>query len=110
MALQFSRGCPFDCEFCDITKLFGRVPRTKTNEQVLAEFNLLYNLGWSGSLFLVDDNFIGNKRDAMRLLPGIVEWQKKRNYPFSLYTEASVNLVELEALMDAMVDAGLKER
>ena len=82
MALQFSRGCPFDCEFCDITKLFGRVPRTKTTEQVLAEFNLLYDLGWSGSMFLVDDNFIGNKRDAMRLLPAIAEWQEERDYPF----------------------------
>jgi radical SAM superfamily enzyme YgiQ (UPF0313 family) len=106
MALQFSRGCPFDCEFCDITKLFGRVPRTKANEQVLAEFDLLYNLGWRGRMFLVDDNFIGNKRDAMRLLPAIAKWQKARNYPFSLYTEASVNLSGLDELMDAMVDAG----
>lgn len=106
MALQFSRGCPFDCEFCDITKLFGRVPRTKTNEQMLAEFDLLYDLGWRGPVFLVDDNFIGNKRDAMRLLPEIINWQQKHGYPFSLYTEASVNLVELEPMMDAMVEAG----
>ncbi|MDA2937108.1 B12-binding domain-containing radical SAM protein [Acidobacteria bacterium AH-259-A15] len=106
MALQFSRGCPFDCEFCDITKLFGRVPRTKTNEQVLAEFDLLYRLGWRGSLFLVDDNFIGNKRAALSLLPDIARWQKERDYPFSLFTEASVNLERLEPLMDAMVDAG----
>ena len=106
MALQFSRGCPFDCEFCDITKLFGRVPRTKTNEQMLAEFDLLYDLGWRGSLFLVDDNFIGNKRDAMRLLPDIARWQKEKNYPFSLYTEASVNLVQMEPLVDQMVEAG----
>jgi radical SAM superfamily enzyme YgiQ (UPF0313 family) len=105
-ALQFSRGCPFDCEFCDITKLFGRVPRTKTNEQVLAEFDVLYNLGWRGSMFLVDDNFIGNKRDAMRLLPDITRWQKERNYPFSLLTEASVNLVRMEPLMDLMIEAG----
>lgn len=106
MALQFSRGCPFDCEFCDITKLFGRVPRTKTNEQMLTEFDLLYRLGWRGSLFVVDDNFIGNKRDAMRLLPEIIKWQKDRHYPFSLYTEASVNLVEIPDMLDAMSDSG----
>jgi radical SAM superfamily enzyme YgiQ (UPF0313 family) len=106
MALQFSRGCPFDCEFCDITKLFGRVPRTKTNPQVLAEFELLYQLGWRGRMFLVDDNFIGNKRDAMRLLPEVARWQKERNYPFGLYTEASVNIAGLDELLDAMVDAG----
>ena len=86
MLLQFSRGCPFDCEFCDITKLYGRVPRTKTNAQMLAEFNLLYGLGWRGSLFLVDDNFIGNRRDALRLLRALIAWQRERNYPFNLYT------------------------
>jgi radical SAM superfamily enzyme YgiQ (UPF0313 family) len=106
MLLQFSRGCPFDCEFCDITKLYGRVPRTKTNAQMLAEFNLLYGLGWRGSLFLVDDNFIGNRRDALRLLRALIAWQRERNYPFNLYTEASMNLVEHEELMDAMVQAG----
>ncbi len=106
MALQFSRGCPFDCEFCDITKLFGRVPRTKTNEQVLTEFNLLYNLGWRGAMFLVDDNFIGNKRDAMRLLPGIAEWQEARDFPFQLYTETSVNLVDIPGMLDGMAEAG----
>jgi radical SAM superfamily enzyme YgiQ (UPF0313 family) len=106
MALQFSRGCPFDCEFCDITKLFGRKPRTKTNEQMLAEFDLLYRLGWRGSLFLVDDNFIGNKRAALSLLTDVACWQKKRDYPFSLFTEASVNLGRLEPLMDAMIDSG----
>lgn len=106
MALQFSRGCPFDCEFCDITKLFGRVPRTKTNAQILAELDFLYELGWYGSTFLVDDNFVGNKREAMRLLPAIADWQKEKGYPFSFYTEASLTLVESEPLMDAMVDAG----
>ena len=106
MALQFSRGCPFDCEFCDITKLFGRKPRTKTNDQILAEFDLLYGLGWRGSLFLVDDNFIGNKRAALSLLTDVARWQKKRDYPFSLFTEASVNLGRLEPLMDAMIDSG----
>lgn len=106
MALQFSRGCPFDCEFCDITKLFGRVPRTKTNEQVLAELDALHALGWRGPLFLVDDNFIGNKRDALRLLPAVASWQREHGHPFDLYTEASVNLAGNEPLMDAMVEAG----
>ncbi len=106
MALQFSRGCPFNCEFCDITKLFGRVPRTKSNEQMLSEFELLYKLGWTGSMFVVDDNFIGNKRDAMRLLPAIKGWQEERGFPFSLYTEASVNLVEIPEMLDAMTAAG----
>jgi len=106
MALQFSRGCPFDCEFCDITKLFGRKPRTKTNEQMTAEMDALYDLGWRGSVFLVDDNFIGNKKEALRLLPAVTAWQQERDYPFGLYTEASVNLAKLDPLMDAMVDAG----
>ena len=106
MALQFSRGCPFDCEFCDITKLFGRVPRTKSNEQMMAEFDMLYRLGWQGSMFVVDDNFIGNKRDAMRLLPEVKSYQKERDFPFKLFTEASVNLVEIPDMLDAMSDAG----
>jgi radical SAM superfamily enzyme YgiQ (UPF0313 family) len=106
MLLQFSRGCPFDCEFCDITKLYGRVPRTKTPEHMLAEFDLLYRLGWRGSLFLVDDNFIGNRRDALRLLRALIPWQRGRHYPFNLCTEASMNLVEYDELMEAMVQAG----
>jgi radical SAM superfamily enzyme YgiQ (UPF0313 family) len=106
MALQFSRGCPFDCEFCDITKLFGRVPRTKSNEQMMREFDMLHRLGWQGSLFVVDDNFIGNKRDAMRLLPEVKAFQKEKNFPFDLFTEASVNLVEIPEMLDAMSDAG----
>lgn len=105
-ALQFSRGCPFNCEFCDITKLFGRIPRTKSNEQMLTEFEMLYRLGWKGALFVVDDNFIGNKRDAMRLLPAVIEWQEKRQYPFSLYTEATVNLVEIPEMLNSMSSAG----
>ena len=73
MGVQFSRGCPFDCEFCDITKLYGRVPRTKSPAQLVTEFDSLHQLGWKGPLFLVDDNFIGNKREAMKLLPVIAE-------------------------------------
>ncbi|MYC86720.1 MAG: DUF4070 domain-containing protein [Gemmatimonadales bacterium] len=106
MCLQFSRGCPFDCEFCDITKLYGRVSRTKTPEQMVAEFDHLHELGWRGPLFLVDDNFIGNKREVTRLLPAIAEWQKERGYPFTLSTEASVNLVRMNDLMDVMIEAG----
>ena len=106
MGIQFSRGCPFDCEFCDITKLYGRVARTKSPTQVLAELELLYRLGWRGAVFIVDDNFIGNKREAMRLLPVIAEWQKARGYPFTLSTEASVNLARMDSLMDGMSDAG----
>ena len=106
MCLQFSRGCPFDCEFCDITKLYGRVSRTKSPQQMVAEFDRLYELGWRGPLFLVDDNFIGNKREVTRLLPVIAEWQKERGHPYALFTEASVNLVRMNDLMDVMIDAG----
>ncbi len=106
MSVQFSRGCPFDCEFCDIIKLYGRVPRTKPPEQVVAEFDSLYRLGWRGPVFLVDDNFIGNKRDALKLLPVLAEWQKARGYPFTLTTEASANLALMDKMMDAMIEAG----
>ena len=106
MCLQFSRGCPFDCEFCDITKLYGRVSRTKSPEQMVAEFDHLFELGWRGPLFLVDDNFIGNKREVTRLLPVVAEWQQERGHPYSLSTEASVNLVRMNDLMDIMIAAG----
>jgi radical SAM superfamily enzyme YgiQ (UPF0313 family) len=106
MLLQFSRGCPFDCEFCDITKLYGRVPRTKTPAQMLRECDLLYALGWRGAVFLVDDNFIGNRREALHFLQALTEWQRARHYPFTLCTEASMNLVEYPALMEAMSAAG----
>ena len=106
MSVQFSRGCPFDCEFCDIIKLYGRVPRTKSPEQVVAELDSLYRMGWRGPVFLVDDNFIGNKRDAMKLLPEIAEWQRTRGYPFTLLTEASANLARMDKLMHAMTEAG----
>ena len=106
MSVQFSRGCPFDCEFCDIIKLYGRVPRTKAPEQIVAELDSLYRLGWRGPVFMVDDNFIGNKRDAMKLLPAIAAWQKSKGYPFTLTTEASANLALMDELMDAMIEAG----
>jgi radical SAM superfamily enzyme YgiQ (UPF0313 family) len=105
-ALQFSRGCPHDCEFCDIVELFGHRPRTKTPAQFLAELDLLYAHGWRGSLFVVDDNFIGNRSQVRRLLPEVARWQQARQYPFTLYTEASLDLANDEKLMKAMVDAG----
>ena len=106
MSVQFSRGCPFECEFCDIIKLYGRVPRTKSPQQVVEELDSLYRLGWRGPVFLVDDNFIGNKRNAMKLLPEIAEWQRTRGHPFTLLTEASANLARMDKLMNAMVEAG----
>ncbi|HQL83885.1 MAG TPA: radical SAM protein, partial [Spirochaetota bacterium] len=107
MAVQSSRGCPFNCEFCDIIEMFGRVPRYKLPEQFIREMDLLYETGYRGSLFIVDDNFIGNKKKVRELLDHIIEWQKSRNYPFSLYTEASINLAEDDGLLDRMVAAGL---
>ncbi|MDR3682856.1 MAG: radical SAM protein [Geothrix sp.] len=105
-ALQFSRGCPHHCEFCDIVELFGHRPRTKTPAQFLAELDLLYDGGWRGSLFVVDDNFIGNRGQVRRLLPELARWQAQRNFPFGFYTEASLDLAADEALMDGMVRAG----
>jgi radical SAM superfamily enzyme YgiQ (UPF0313 family) len=106
MALQYSRGCPHNCEFCDIIEMFGRVPRTKAPAQFLREMDLLYEEGWRGSLFVVDDNFIGNRREVRKLLPEIAAWQQKRNYPFNLFTEATLVLAEDEPLMDQMILAG----
>ena len=105
MSVQFSRGCPFNCEFCDIIVLYGRKPRTKTPEQLIGELQRLYDLGWRRSIFLVDDNFIGNKRNAKLLLPQIRSWQQERGYPFSFTTEASVDLADDEEMMRMMHDA-----
>ena len=104
MSVQFSRGCPFQCEFCDIIVLYGRKPRTKTPEQLIAELQSLYDLGWRRSIFLVDDNFIGNKRNAKLLLPALKEWQIEHGSPFSLSTEASVDLAADEELMAMMAE------
>ncbi|HEY9615187.1 B12-binding domain-containing radical SAM protein [Allocoleopsis sp.] len=106
VTVQFSRGCPFQCEFCDITNLFGRKPRTKTPTQMLAELETLYQMGWRRAIFVVDDNFIGNKRNAKVFLRALIPWMEERQYPFAFITEASVNLAEDEELMELMVKAG----
>ncbi len=106
MSIQFSRGCPFDCEFCDIIEIYGRVPRTKTTTQVLAELDGLFSLGWRGSIFFVDDNFIGNKKTLRTLLPAIVKWQKNHEHPFVFFTQASLNLADDESLLEQMREAG----
>lgn len=105
MAVQFSRGCPFECEFCDIITLYGRLPRTKEPRQLLAELDALYRLGWRGEVFLVDDNFIGNRRRALELAREIAAWQQARGFPFIFYTEASIDLAQRPELVDAMVAA-----
>jgi radical SAM superfamily enzyme YgiQ (UPF0313 family) len=103
MSVQFSRGCPFQCEFCDIIVLYGRKPRTKAPEQLLKELDYLYELGWRRSIFMVDDNFIGNKRNVKLFLKELLPWMVEHKYPFSFATEASVDLANDQELMDEMV-------
>jgi len=105
-AIQFSRGCPFNCEFCDIIELYGRVPRVKTAAQMLSELEAIYRGGYRGHLDFVDDNFIGNKKAVKAFLPDLIAWQKKHDYPFVFSTEASVNLADDDALLALMREAG----
>jgi radical SAM superfamily enzyme YgiQ (UPF0313 family) len=106
MSVQYSRGCPFQCEFCDIIEVFGRKPRTKTPAQVTAELDALRATGYRGSVFFVDDNFIGNRVAVAGMLPHVRRWQEQHGFPFEFYTEASVDLAIKPELIDTMVGAG----
>jgi len=107
MNIQYSRGCPFDCEFCNITTLFGRTPRTKTADQILTELDGIYEVGWRAGVFIVDDNFIGNKRKLKQeILPAMIDWMERHKNPFTFITEVSINLSDDPELMDLMVRAG----
>ena len=105
VGVQFSRGCPFNCEFCDIIELYGRVPRSKSNEQMLAELQRLYDMGYRGHVDFVDDNLIGNKKALKRFLPALIAWQKERRYPFEFSTEASMNLADDSELLGMLKQA-----
>jgi radical SAM superfamily enzyme YgiQ (UPF0313 family) len=107
MALQYSRGCPFNCEFCDITYLDGHLPRTKDKQQIIGELDAIFSRGWRGPVFIVDDNFIGNKKKLKsETLPAIIEWQERKKYPFSFFTEVSINLADDNELIHLMSKAG----
>ena len=107
MSIQYSRGCPYNCEFCDIIVLDGHKPRTKDTDQLLAELDAIYKLGWRSGVFIVDDNFIGNKRKLKaETLPALIEWSERKKHPFAFSAEATVNLAADEELMELMVKAG----
>jgi radical SAM superfamily enzyme YgiQ (UPF0313 family) len=108
MNIQYSRGCPFNCEFCDIIEIYGRVPRTKSNQQMILELDELRATGWRGLVFIVDDNFIGNKKNVRIFMPDLIKWSRENDYPFSFITEASVNLAEDDALLEMMETAGFR--
>lgn len=107
--IQYSRGCPYNCEFCNITTLFGRIPRTKTVEQFIRELDAIYEMGWKGGVFFVDDNFIGNcGKLKKQILPALIQWMEQREYPFYFFTEVSINLSDDDELMNLMVRAGFE--
>jgi len=109
MSVQFSRGCPFDCEFCDIIVMNGRVPRTKTPAQLIAELDALCRRGWKDMVFIVDDNFIGNKGRTKTLLHALIEWRQRTRPGIGFLTEASMNLADDPELCALMVEAGFKK-
>ncbi len=107
MSIQFSRGCPYDCEFCNVTALFGHRPRTKTAPQIIAELDALNAQGWRRRIFFVDDNFIGNKRQLkVEILPALIEWRRNNPHALGFQTEVSINLADDEELMSLMTEAG----
>ncbi len=106
LTVQFSRGCPHDCEFCDITALYGRTPRLKGQDQFIRELQAAYDTGWRGTVFVVDDNFIGNKREVKKTLPKVIDWMKLRNYPFDFMTETTITLADDDELIRLMAEAG----
>lgn len=107
LSLQYTRGCPYDCEFCDITALFGHKVRSKSPEQIIRELDNMLALGWKGNVLMVDDNFIGNKKELKNnLLPKMIRWMEANGHPFNLSTEASINLADDQELMTLMTRAG----
>jgi len=107
VCIQLSRGCPYNCEFCDVVQLNGRIPRIKSKEQIIAELDSINELGWRAGVFFVDDNFIGNKVILKKkILPAIIKWQKEKKYPFTLSTQVSINLSDDLELMEMMIGAG----
>lgn len=111
MTIQFSRGCPYGCDFCAVTALLGHIPRTKKPSQITAELDAIYQTGWRGSIFIVDDNFIGNRKKVREFLPVLIKWQIERGYPFSFFTQVSLDLADesMSDIRENMARAGFGE-